>query len=291
MQCENEASEATVASSNPHNEQLTNCRLYCSYHRAGHIANCRTVEQQPCFKDKTIDLEQIRLLQEDVECVAEFVGTSSIKSWLEVNLSYCGICGHINTMCCKLSRPRCTGVMIKVLQLNSNNITSVDASCVSGIVVNCRVQKLFINGNYGIGESEQLYFMLRSPYTNLKELHMLNVKLTKVGVGYLFGALQHNNTLEELMLGNNNITDDACEAITTALQMNNHLAKLFIWNNPFGRGTSEFILCALKSNTSLMRLCLPYHNEATNRKLESLLEDINKTREDRRCQVLSFEYM
>ena len=287
MEC---ASEPTIPSSNPHNEQLTNCRLYCSYHRAGHIADCRIVEQQPCFKDRTIDLQQTKLLQEDVECVAEFVGTSSIKAWLEVNLSYCGICGHIYTMYCKLSR--CIGVTIKVLQLIGNNITSVDASCVSGIVVNCKVQKLFINDNHGIGESEQLYFMLRSRDTNLKELHMLNVKLTKIGVEYLFRALQHNNTLEELKLGNNNITDDACETITTALQMNNRLVKLFIWNNPFGRVTSEFILCALKRNTSLVLLVLPYHDEVTNRKLESLLEDVNKTREDRRCQVkLSFEYL
>ena len=74
--------------------------------------------------------------------------------------------------------------------------------------------------------------------------------------------------------------------------MNNRLAKLFIWNNPFGRATSEFILHALKSNTSLVRLCLPYHNEATNRTLESLLEDVNRTRVNRRCQVkLSFDYM
>ena len=136
------------------------------------------MEQLPCFKDRTVDLNHIKLPQEDVEFVAEFVGTSSRKTWLEVNLSCCDICGHIHTIYCILSR--CNGVKIDVLRLNGNNIPSADASSVSGIVVNCKVQKLFINDNCGIGESEQLYFMLRSPHTNLKELHMLDVKLTKI---------------------------------------------------------------------------------------------------------------
>ena len=248
------------------------------------------VEQLPCFKDKTIELMHSKMLQGDGECVAEFVSSSSIKAWLEVNLSYCDICGHIHTMYYILSR--CNDVTIKVLQLNYSHLSDVHASCVSGIVVNCKVQKLFINGNRGIGESEQLYFMLRSPSTNLKDLHMCNVKLSNNGAIYLFRALQHNNTLKELILENNDIANDACEAITTALQMNNCLAKLFIWKNPLGSVAFEFILHALKNNNSLERLALSYHNETTNRKIRYLQEVVNKTREDRRCQVkLSIEFM
>ena len=246
------------------------------------------MERLPCFQDKTIDLKGIKLLQEDVECVAEFSSSSSIKAWVEVNLSSCGICGHIHTIYCKL---KLNNITIEVLQLNYNNLTVMHASFVSQIVVNCRVQKLFINGNHGIGDSEQLYVMLRSPSTNLKELHMRGVKLSTHAI-YLFRAIQHNNTLKELVVENNSITDDACEAITTTLQTNNCLTKLWMWNNPLSSEACKLILNALKNNKSLARLGLPCYNESTKRIIESLQEVVNTTREHRRCQVkLSVDFL
>lgn len=280
------------ATNDPHNNQLKHIQLYCSYYKAGDIESCSYVEQLQCFEDREINLKGYKMLQEDMECVAEFVNSSSIKAWVEINLSYCNICAHIDIMYRKLNACECNDVTIEVLQLNYNHITGVHASWVSEIVVNCKVHKLFIDGNHGIGESEQLYFMLSSPSTNLEVLYMNDVRLSYKDAIYLFKALQHNKTLKELIVTNNNITDRACEAITTALKKNNCLAKLWIWNNPLSSEASKFMLGALKNNCSLERLGLPCYNENTERNIISLKEVVNKTREDHRCQVkLSIDFM
>ena len=235
-----------------------------------------------CLKEETIDFESITLSVEYIERIAVLLGSSSLKTWKEVNLSDCGICGHIHMIYCKLRK--CTDVTIKVMKLNDNNMTAAEAPCVSGITINCNVEKLFINGNHGIGESEQLYIMLTSLYTNLKELHMCDVNLLRNGVD-LFKALQHNNTLKELVMENNNITDVACIAITTALKDNNCLIKLWMWKNKISGKTSILILDTLRCNDSLESLGLPNPNENTISIIRSLEETVNKERKDRKCFV------
>ena len=239
-------------------------------------------DESQCLKDGTIECESIMSVT-IIECIGVLLSSSRRKAWSEVNLSGCHICGYFRTIYCKLRK--CSDVTIEVLKLNKSSITSADAHCVSEIVLHCKVQKLFINGNHNVGESKQLYIMLTSPDTNLKILHMRDVKLLNNGVD-LFMALQQNNTLKELIMTNNDITDVACEPIATALKdINNCLTKLWIYENEISGKTSIRILDAVKCNNSLESLVLPNTNESTASTLKSLAETVNKEREDRGCNV------
>ena len=244
------------------------------------------MEQLPCFKDATIDLEGSKLLEKDVECIAVFIISSANKVWVEVNLSNCGIndC-HIHVLYQRLHG--CDNVTIEVLRLEQNFITALYSPWISEIVVACKLQKVWFNGNPGIGESEQLNCMLTDLCTNLRLLHMRNVKLSDTGAIYLFQALPYNNTLEELVVAENDITDRTCAAITTTLKKNKCLAKLWIWNNPISGEGSKFIVEAVKYNNTLQMLVLPAHrlSESTQRNIKSLEESINISRGDRKCQV------
>ena len=263
------------------------------------------MEQSQCVEDKTMNLESqceitdfeshflkkgsiifdpgTTLSVEIIERIAVLLSSSSRKEWEEVALPPdCGISGHFDMIYCKLRKR--TDVTIKVLTLKNNKMTDEDAVSVSRTVVNCNVEKLYINGNHGIGESEQLYSMLTSPYTNLKILHMRDVKLSNSGVGFLFSRLQHNNALKELVIDSNDITNP-CAAITTALKHNNCLTKLWIHDNKISGNTSILILDALKCNDSLKRLILPNPNENTVSTIRSLQKTVNKEREDRGCYV------
>ena len=276
--------EASGVSGNTDNEQLQFFRLHCCYYKAGKIRNCISVEQLQCFNEKTINLQRCKLQQEDVECIAVFVTSSSYKEWFEINLSNCGIIrDHIYKMYCKLSK--CNDVTIKVLQLNNNRIVGVYSSYLSKIVINYKVQSLWINGNHAIGENKQFYIMLTNPSTRLEVLHMSDVKLSSSGAIYLFKALLNNNTLRELVVTNNNINDNACEAITAMLNKNNCLTKLWMWRNPISGEASKLILRALIENNSLERLGLPNYNDPTERIIRSLQETVNKQRQSHRCQV------
>lgn len=277
MQSEN---DATIVSNKIQNEQLKFFRLHHCYFKAG---NCDIVEKFQCFKDKTINLELNKLLQEDLECVAAVLTSSSCKQWFEVNLSNCSIRDHFFKMYCKLNE--CNNVTIKVLQLNYNHITAVYSSWVSQIVINYKVEKLWINGNHAIGDNKQFYCIMLGIPTRLQVLHMSDVKLSSNSAVYLFKALQHNHALKELVITNNNINDNACEAITTTLKKNNCLAKLWMWKNPISGEACELILSALVDNNSLEQLGLPYHNESTERTIKSLQETVIKKRQDGRCQV------
>lgn len=240
------------------------------------------MEQLQCFNEKTINLSQCKLQLEDVECIAVFVTSSSYKEWSEINLSNCGR-DHIYKMYCKLSK--CNDVTIKVLQLNNNHIVGVYSSYVSEIVINYKVQKLWINGNHDIGKNKKFYNMLTDPSTKLEVLHMSDVKLSSHSAIYLFKALLNNSTLRELVVTNNNINDHACEAITAMLNKNNYLTKLWIWRNPISSEASKIILRALIANNSLERLGLPYYNDPTERIIRSLQETVNKQRQSHRCKV------
>ena len=266
------------------NEQLKCIRLWYGYYKVGDMKNCHIVEQLPCFKDATINLEGSKLLEKDVECIAAFIISSTNKVWVEVNLTDCGIndC-YIHMLYQRLHR--CNNVTIEVLRLEQNFITGLCSSWISEMVVSCRLQKVWFNGNHGIGESEQLNCMLTDPCTNLRLLHMRNVKLSDTGAIFLFQVLQYNNILEELVVADNDITDRACAAITATLRKNNCLAKLWIWNNPIGGEGSKIIVEAVKYNNTLRMLVLPAHSESTQRIIASLQESINVSREGCKCQV------
>ena len=238
---------------------------------------CHTVDQSPCFKDSTISLHG-NILGEDLECVAVFIISSTKRHWIEVNLSNCNINDHcIHLLCQRLYENN--DVTIKVLQLNNNCITAKHSSLIGNVTVNYKIQKLFVNDNHGIGQSEDFYCMLTNCNTNLRVLHLEHANLSDNGACYLFKALQHNNTLKELNVTDNGITDHSCEAITTTLQKNNCLVKLWMWKNPISGEASKLILEDLKHNNSLEQLGLRYYGERIQKSITILQEDINKTRE------------
>ena len=218
-----------------------------------------------------------------MEYIAVFI-ISSKKCWIEVNLSNCNINDHcIHLLCQRLREDN--DVTIKVLQLNNNYITGKYSSLISNITVNYKIQKLFVNGNHNIGQSEDFYCMLTNCNTNLRVLQLEHANLSDNGACCLFTALRHNNTLEELNVTDNGITDHSCAVITTTLQKNNCLVKLWMWKNPISGEASKLILEDLKHNNSLEQLGLRYYGESIQRSITILEENVNMTREGHNCFV------
>ena len=276
-------SKVTGSNSLHCNEQLDSIRRYHSFRMVDNVHNCHTVEELPCFEDSTINLHG-NILQEDLEYVAVFIISSTKKCWIEVNLSNCSINdGNIHLLCQRLHENN--DVTIKVLQLSNNFITEKYSFSISNIAVNFKIQKLFVNGNHGIGQSKQFYCMLTNRNTNLRVLHMEDVNLSDNGARYLFTELQHNNTLKELNVTDNGITDRSCASIAAALQENSCLVKLWMWKNPISGEAAKFIVEVLKHNTSLEQLGLRYYGESTQRSITVLEEVVNKTREGHGCLV------
>ena len=288
--CKCKLHKVTDPNSLHRNEQLESIRLYHSFHVAGDVQKCRTVEQYLCFKH-TIDQRIMyfidlhgNILGEDLERVAVFIYSSTIEHWTEVNLSNCGINdSNIHLLFQRLHEDN--DITIKVLQLNYNGLTKKHSSWISDLTVDYRIQKLSVNGNHGIGQSKQLYCMLTNPDTNLATLHMEGVNLSDNDVHNLFTAVQHNDTLKELNVNDNNITDCSCPIIATSLQSNTSLVKLWMSKNPISGEACKLILEDLKHNNSLRQLTFCYYGENIQRSIEILQQGINKTREDHKCLV------
>lgn len=267
--------ETTTASNN---EQLNFIRL-CK----GHCKAENDYFKDQTFKDQTVDLRDSKLQEKDMKYLATFIASCPNKVWVEINLSNCSICDdHINMLSTELCK--CNDVTIEVMQLNDNDVTGACSSSISEIIINCKVQKLWIKNNHFVGVNEQFYLMLTNPFTKLQQLHMSGVKLSHDGAVSLFKAIQQNNTLKELDVTDNNIGDDSCGALTTALQMNDCLTKLFLWKNPISYLGSVFIVKGLKDNSSLERLGLPYHSVKNETNITSLQKSCNEKRRHK-CQV------
>ena len=174
--------------------------------------------------------------------------------------------------------------IINQLQLNYNGLTTQSSSLIRDITVTCEVKELWINGNYTIGENEQLYSILSNPSTMLEELHMQDTELSSRAAIALFTALKDNNKLKTLHIALNDITDDACAAITTALERNSCLVTLYMSNNPL-TGEAIVNVNGLKVNNTLEVLWLSTCPEDIKKTISSQQEVINKNRESRGCQV------
>ena len=264
-----------------------NLQLYCGYLKMGCTKDCSIMEQK-YLEDNTINLKGTKLSQENIGCMKEVIGSSPIKAWKEVNLSDCDVHENIQILHDKYNT-----VSIKVMALNNNNITDAYAPLVSDMVVKCQVEELWVNGNHGIGENEQFYFMLSSPSTNLKVLHINDIGLSSENAICLFRALQDNGTLKELIATKNNINNCACAVISSTLKRNNCLVKLWIWGNPISGEASILIVESLKGNcySLLESLGLPYCNERTNTAIKSLQEAVNIARDDNHKVKLVIHHM
>ena len=262
------------------NNQLQCLRLYRCFHEAGDVDICKTIERSVTFSDKEIDLSYNRLTASDVECVTVFLTSSFHKEWVELYLYRCYIQDHgLHILHRELLH--CRKITIDQLQLRYNGLTRQSSSLIRDITVMYEVKVLWISDNDTIGENEQLYSMLSNPSTMLEELDMNNTKLSSRA---LFTAVKDNNKLKKLNIHSNAITDDACAAITTALERNSCLVTLYMYNNPLSGEAIVNILNGLKVNNTLELLGLPSCPKDI-KKIISSLQEVNKNRESRGCQV------
>ena len=166
-----------------------------------------------------------------MECISLFLTSSFNKEWEGLYIYSCHIQDKgLNILYRGLCH--CNDITINTLQLSYNGLTIQSSSLISDIAVKCKVKKLWIGGNYTIGEDQQLYSMLSDSSNVLEGLFMQTTQLSSRGATDLFTALQNNNKLKELTTDYNAITDDACDAITTALERNNCLVTLSMYGNP-----------------------------------------------------------
>ena len=239
-------------------DQLKCLRLYRVFKEADDYAKCCTIEQAEIFRNKIISLMGTTLLSNDMECLSLFLTSSSNKQWKQLNLTDCHIQDKELNIVHYIFR-HSSDVTIKCnhLRLTNNNLTAQSSSLISEISVKCRVRRLWIDGNYTIGECQRLYYMLTDPSTTLEELYMVYTQLTSQGAIYLFTALKDNNTLKKLRIDHNSITDDACDVITTALDRNSCLVILSIHDNPLSSEAILNIVRCLEVNNTLRLLGLP----------------------------------
>ena len=177
-------------------------------------------------------------------------------------------------------------VTIKILDLRYNGFTRSSSSFISDLIIHCRVEELYINGNDTIGEDPALYNMLTHPSSRLVELYMISTSLSSPSAITLFTALSKGNKLKVLYIINNPITDEACDVIATTMKNNTSLVELWMSGNKISGEAAQCLLQALNNNNTLQRLRLPFgYTEDVKKRIRSLQEVINKNRESRGCQT------
>ena len=147
-------------------DQLKCLRPYRRFNETEDYKMCKTMEGAEIFKRKVIYLRSTTLTASDMECVCLFLTSSFNKEWKVLNLINCHIQDKgLNILYRGLRH--INDVTIDVLWLHYNGLTSQSSSLISELTVKCKVRLLGINGNYTIGEDQQLYSMLTNPSTEL----------------------------------------------------------------------------------------------------------------------------
>ena len=267
-------------------DRLKCLRLYKCFNEAKDYKMCQTIERAKIFKSKVINLRSTTLTASDMECISLFLTSSFNQEWKMLNLSLCYVYIQdkgLNILYRGLRHSN--DVTIDDLWLDYNGLTRQSSSLISELTVKCKVKRLEIDGNYTIGEDQQLYSMLTNPSTELELLYMQGTNLSSRGTRALFTSIIKNNKLKDLYITNNPITDDACDVITTALQRNSCLVKLGMYRNPLSCEAIINIVRCLKVNNTLQLLWLPNCPRAIQENIRSLQEIVNKKRESRGCQV------
>ena len=268
------------------NDQLRCLHLYHYFHKAGDDDICKTIERSVMFSNKKINLRSTTLTASNVESVTVFLTSLSHKEWVGLDLSLCYIQDH-GLHILHRGLLHCNDITITTLELSNNGLlTAHSSSMISDITVSCKVKVLWLDGNYTIGENEQLYSILTNPSTMLETLYMGNTQLSNRAAITLFNALKDNKKLKELGITYNDVTDDASDAITTALERNSCLVTLYLYNNPLTGEAIVNIVNSLKGNNNTLELLrLPTCPEDINKRICCLQEVINEKRESQGCQV------
>ena len=182
-------------------------------------------------------------------------------------------------------------VIITSLELSLNGLTESSSSAISDITISCKVKKLHISHNNIVGEDERLYSIISDPSSVLEVLYMGYTMLSSNAAIKLFTALSEGKKLRILEINNNDITDEACDAIIMAMKKNTSLVKLVIYGNLISGKYAQLIIQALQHNNTLQLLWLTYRcSEVVKKKIRLSTEEVNKTRESRKCWLKLIAY-
>ena len=127
----------------------------------------------------------------------------------------------------KIAQSLCKHTKLKIINLQSNNITEKSAEALASII---------------------------SSNTGLQELYLSNNTI-QLGVITMSTALKNISSLKVLDLNNNNIPEEAADELSAAIRANNSLEKLYLNSNHLG-SSSVMIVNALKQVTTLKELDL-----------------------------------
>ena len=247
------------------------------------------------FSDKEITLSFTVLSTDDIENVIMFITCCSIKQWKKLQLNYCYIQDtglHIMHRIITQS-----SVTIKELWLNDNELSSSSDSCLTDIVISCRVKVLDISKNKTIGQTVEFFpTILYSPSSVIEELYIHNINLSARAAIVMFTLLKKEKTkLKRLGMAYNHITDDTCDVIAETLRVNSLLEYLDIYGNKISTEALQLILNSLRHNNTLTQLNFPGNYSEDDKKQILMLQDIvNEERKHRRCQVklnVAFHYL
>ena len=263
-------------------DQLKSIRLFFYFQEARDNQICQSIEEAAIFNKKEINFAGIILSAVDLVCVSLFLTSSSHKHWAELNLHSCYI--HDRGLHIIHKYLNHSDVTITKLWLNNNCLTSSSSSFISDIILNCKVEELWISGNSAIGESGELYAMLTHRSSMLKTLYMTHTPLSSIEVQTLFTAVKDANKLKMLYINHNHITDDVADDITEALTINKSLVRLEMWGNPISGKTIITLLQALMDNNTLQELNIPGYPPPIEFMIDSIEQEINTKRRSRGIQ-------
>jgi len=263
-------------------DKLQRLRLYRIFHEAGDISTCKTIEGK--YTDKIIGLRGTTLSPNSLEDLATLLTCSSCKHWLELDLNSCYIQDYGLLLLHRNLHN--TSIRIDNLWLYNNDLTSSSDSCLSDIIVTCRVKLLGLGHNKALGETSQFSNSILTHPSNVEIVLMYSSNQTTTKwVEYFFSSLRKNNTVKSLSVSDNNISDDVCGAICEALAVNKTLKELYMHNNPITGEASKLIVDALKDNNTLKIIRFPPFAEDITKEIRLSQQIVNEMRRDRGFDV------
>lgn len=284
-----DGNEAITISDKFLKDQLKCLQLYHCFNQASDYAMCNTIEQAKVFVDKIINLSDINLTANEIECISTFLTFTVNKEWIRLDLANCYIQDHgLHILYHGICSSSSEVITLNALTLRNNELTKRSSSMVNEITIKCKVKELWIDGNFTIGEESEVqhfYSILTHHSTVLEQLYMVNVELSSTAAISLFTTLKENNKLKKLNIDYNCITDVACNAITTALEKNKCLVGLSMYGNPLSSKAILAIAKGLLGNDTLKLIGFPDCTPEIQDKIKSTQEDVNKNRECKGCQV------
>ena len=260
------------------NDKLKCIHLYRCFNEASSDDRvCRTIESE--FSDGIINFPNTTLSTNDIENIATFLTSCSIKQWVRFNWAHCCIRDAGLHIIHRIITP--SSITIEELRLSDNDLSFSSDGCLTDIVITCGVKVLDISNNKTIGQTEEFFpTILSSPSSMIESLDIPGVKLSTRAAIMIFTLLKEKKTkLKSLDMAYNDVTDDVCDVITEALQFSSTLEYLNINGNKISKETAQLILISLKHNNTLKQLKLPCYSEHYIKRILTLRHIVNEERE------------